>query len=118
MSTTTGHNGAGDTRWPSPIPCPALPFEQRIDTGVHSAGAEENVDDLEAAALMEAFDQGNAALRGSLARIDDTAGKVEAEFQRAGSAIDALHRLRDSRSIEEAAAKHATVLARHADDGP
>jgi hypothetical protein len=118
MSATTDHHGAGGTRWPSPVPCPALPFEQPIDAGLHSVGAQENVDDLEAAALMEAFDLGNATLRGSLTRIDDAAGKVEAEFQRAGGAIDALDRLRDARSIEEAAAKHATVLARHADDGP
>lgn len=118
MSATTDHNGAGDTRWASPVSCPALPLDQPIDTGLHGAATEENVDDLEAAALMEAFDLGNAALRGSLPRIDDAAGRVEAEFQRAGGAIDALDRLRDSRSIEEAAAKHATVLARHADDGP
>ena len=118
MSATTNYNGAGDTRWPSPVPCPALPFDQPIDTGLHGGGTEENIDDLEAAALMEAFDLGNAALRGSLPRIDEAAGKVEAEFQRAGGTIDALHRLRDSRSIEEAAAKHATVLARHSDDGP
>jgi hypothetical protein len=89
-----------------------------LDTGFHGAETEENIDWLEAAALMEAFDLGNAALRGSLPRIDDAAGQVEAEFQRAGGAIDALDRLRDTRSVEEAAARHASVLARHSDDGP
>lgn len=118
MSATTNHNGAGNVRWPSPVPCPASPFEQPIDARFHGAGTEGNVDDLEAAALMEAFDLGNSTLRGSLPRIDDAAGRVEAEFQRAGGAIDALDRLRDTRSIEAAAAKHAAVLARHADDGP
>lgn len=118
MSATTDRDGAGRTRWPSPVPCPALPLAPPIDTGYHGTGTDENLDALEAAALMEAFDLGNAALRGSLPRIDDVAGQVEAEFQRAGGAIDALDRLRDTRSVEEAAAQHALVLARHADDGP
>jgi F0F1-type ATP synthase assembly protein I len=119
MTASTNQNGANGRHWPSPVPCPALPFEQPIDAiGPQTIEAEEDIDALEAAALMDAFDQGNASLRASLPRIDDAAGQAEADFQSAGGAIDALDRLRDTRSVEEAADLHAKVLKRHADDGP
>jgi hypothetical protein len=118
MSTPTdrGTNGA---RWQSPVPCPRLTWDQAAEPlTIHTVHPEDDIDAMEAAALMDAFEQGNAALRASLLRIDDAAGQVEAEFQRAASAIDALDRLRDTRSVEEAASMHAAVLRRHADDGP
>jgi hypothetical protein len=119
MTTPIERNGANGTHWRSPVPCPRLPHEDTADLiGFPGAADEQNIDTLEAAALMDAFDQGNAHLRGSLLRLDDAAGRVEADFQRAGGAIDALARLRDTRSVEEAAAQHAAVLRRHADDGP
>jgi cation transporter-like permease len=118
MSAFTDQNGASSTRWQSPVPCPASPLGPSIDIGVRGAEPEESIDEIEAAALLEAFDLGNATLRSSLPGLDEAAGQVEALFQRAGGAIDALDRLRDTRSVAEAAAKHATVLARHANDGP
>ena len=118
MTASADRNGSS-TRWPSPVPCPRLPFDHSARPAEFGGdGTHEDIDALEAAALMNAFDEGYAALRDALPRIDDAAGRVEDDFQRAGSAIDSLARLRDTRRVEEAAARHAAVLARHANDGP
>ncbi|GAA2362160.1 hypothetical protein [Dactylosporangium salmoneum] len=117
MAELSSNNGARTGRWSGPVPCSrdAGPVPIRIGSPTQ---VTQSVDDLEAAALLRAFNTGNASLREALPGIRLACDLVINRFQEAAAAIDRVATFRAVGSAAEACRQREQMVSDHADDGP
>jgi hypothetical protein len=111
---TNGARASG--RWTGPIPCPPRtsgPIPLNSPTRV-----TEDVNALEAAALLRAFDAGNASLRASQPIVDAANNEMIGKWSTAMAAVDVIVRLRSVRAVAAASRDQTSVIQEHANDGP
>lgn len=101
--------------WTAPLPCSntpsapaALPPEPTI----------QQIDDVEAAALLRAFKQANASLARAHETLHEKSKEMLASFQDAAHAIDGVARYTAGGSIGRATDLDEEIERRHAADGP
>lgn len=101
-------------RYEAPIPCPHA-MTRPIDGS--SAPTEERLEDLEAAALLRAFDAGNAALLAAQSQVNAACDAVVRRFHDAQRMISRLAWHAATGAVVRARRAVDAVYARHADDG-
>src|SRR2546430_466467 len=114
--TANGGSAAGTgTSWRPAVPCPR--GELSI-TSAPSRQTEQNIRELEAAALVNAYSDANAGLAASHPPIAAACDAVARAYRAAEAAIGRLGRYVSTGRAEDARDRLAKVVSRHANDGP
>ncbi|MEU8213652.1 hypothetical protein AB0B85_31125 [Micromonospora sp. NPDC049044] len=102
-------------RWQTPVPCPATTV---LLGNPALPSAEPRLRDVEAAALLRALGNGNAALLAAQSGLEAASSRVVNRYHAAHHAIDDVNRYVAREQVSEARRAEYEVARLHADDGP
>ncbi|SHM59556.1 hypothetical protein [Cryptosporangium aurantiacum] len=116
LAAANGRGGPGaGLSWAAPMPCGNTPPGPAV---LPPEPTTEQIDDVEAAALLRAFAEANASLGRAHQTLQDRSKRMLETWHAARHTIEGVTRFTNADAVGQARSEAERVAQRHADDGP